>query len=119
MIKLIIKLAIVALLANAGYRIGTEYLAHIRFRDAVREVGTFRSKDNEDLRKRIAVAADKFDIPQADEDLDIVRQGRHVVVKGVYQKQIEVVPGYLYPWDFKWELEIEQPAELPYFPPGK
>ncbi len=119
MIKLIIKLAIVALLANAGYRVGTEYLSHIRFRDAVREVATFRSTDNADLRRRIAQQAEKFDIPQADDDVDILREGRHVVVKGVYQKQIEVVPGYQYPWDFRWEMDIQMPAQLPYYPPGK
>jgi len=118
-VKLIIKLAIVALIANAGYHVGTEYLAHIRFRDAVREVATFRSTDNADLRRRVAEQATKFDIPQADEELDITRQARHVVVKGQYQKQIEIVPSYFYPWDFKWELDVQMPAQLPYYPPGK
>ena len=117
--KLIIKLAIVALIANAGYRIGTEYLAHVRFRDAVREVATFRSTDDADLRRRVADLATKFDIPQADEALEISRQARHVVVKGQYQKPIEVVPGYVYPWDFEWELDVQMPAQLPYYPPGK
>lgn len=117
--KLILKLVIVFLLANAGFRIGTEYLAHIRFRDAVREVATFRSTDNADLRKRIADIANKNDIPQDDDDLDVTREGRHVVVKGLYQKKIEVVPTYFYPWDFKWEVDAQMPAQLPYYPPGK
>ena len=94
--KLILKLAIVALLANAGYRIGTEYLAHIRFRDAVREVATFRSTDNADLRRRIAQAAEKFDIPQADDDVDILREGVHSgEASGVVPSTFRIIRGLL------------------------
>lgn len=117
--KLLIKLALAALIANAGYRIGNEYLAHIKFREAVRDVAMYRSRTDDDLRVRIGGIASEFAIPQDTESLQITRQERHVVVRGSYQKEIEVVPSYKYPWTFNWELDVMMPAVLPYFAPGK
>ena len=117
--KLIIKLAIAALLANAAFRVGTEYLTHIKFRDAVRDVATYRSTTNEDLRMRIAGIAQQYSVPQADENLTIERAERHVTIHGAYEKKIEIVPTYQYPWTFAWDLDVMMPATLPYFPPGK
>lgn len=117
--KLLIKLAIAALLANAAFRIGTEYLTHIKFRDAVRDVATYRSTTNEDLRQRIAAIAQQYGVPQSDDNLTIDREDRRVQIHGAYDKNIEVVPTYQYPWHFAWELDVMMPAALPYFPPGK
>jgi hypothetical protein len=118
-VKLLIKLAIAALLANAGFRIGTEYLTHVKFRDAVRDVATYRSTTNDDLRRRIAGLAQQYGVPQSDDNLTIDRDDRHVTIRGGYDKNIEVLPSYQYPWHFAWELDVIMPASLPYFPPGK
>jgi hypothetical protein len=68
-------------------------------------------------RRRIAALASQYDIPQSDEALTIERAERHVMIKGTYDKNIEIVPSYKYPWQFKWELDVMMPAVLPYFPP--
>ena len=117
--KLIIKLAIAALLANAAFRIGSEYLTHIKFRDAVRDAATFKATTDDDLRRRIGLLAGQYGVPQADDALDITREGRHVMVKGAYEKPIEIAPSYPYPWTFDWEIDVTMPAQLPYVPPGK
>ena len=117
--KLLIKLAIAALLANAGFRVGSEYLTHIKFRDAVRDAATYKARTNEDLRSRIAALAQQYGVPQSDEALTIERAERHVIVQGGYDRQIEIVPSYRYPWHFAWELDVMMPAVLPYIPPGK
>lgn len=117
--KLLLKLAVAALLANAAFRIGSEYLAHIKFRDAVRDVATYRSTTNEDLRMRIAKLAAQYNVPQSDDGLTITRDARHVTIQGAYEKKIEIVPTYPYPWRFDWELDVLMPATLPYYPPGK
>ena len=51
MVKLFLKLAVVALLANAAYRVGLEYLTYVKFRDAVRDAATYKTKD--DLKVRV------------------------------------------------------------------
>lgn len=119
--KLLIKLAVAALLANAAFRIGSEYLTHIRFRDAVQSAATFRSTTNEDLRKRIGRLVAQYDLPQSmtETALSIERNERHVVVKGSYEKAIEVVPTYRYPWRFNWGVDVMMPVVLPYYPPDQ
>lgn len=114
--KLIIKLAIAALLANAAFRIGSEYLTHIKFRDAVRDAATYKATTDDDLRRRIVQLADQYGVPQSDQELDIRREGRQVMVKGQYDKEIEIAPSYPYAWHFAWELDVTQPATLPYVP---
>ena len=56
--KLIIKLAIAALLANALFRVGTEYVVYYKFRDSVREAAMFRAKNDEELGQRIMELAE-------------------------------------------------------------
>jgi len=41
MLKLLIKLALAALVANAAYRLGTAYLSYYRFTDAVAQTAQF------------------------------------------------------------------------------
>ena len=53
MLKLFIKLAIAALLANAVYRVGSAYLTHIKFRDAIREAAMFKARDDNELWQHI------------------------------------------------------------------
>ena len=55
--KLLIRLAITALLANAAFRFGNEYLIHYRFTDSVREVATYRAGSDAELRQRVLETA--------------------------------------------------------------
>jgi len=65
--KLLIKLAITALLANAAFRLGTEYLTHYKFRDSVREAAMFRAGSDDELRQRVMETADSYGIPLKDD----------------------------------------------------
>ena len=110
MIRWILKLAVAALIAIAVWRIGSAYVAHFKFRDAVREAAMYETKSDGELRARIFELAENFDVPLDREDtnaLKITRQGRHVSIEGGYVEPIEVLPGYLYPWRFSWAVEAE------------
>ena len=68
MIKLIIKLAIAALVANAAWRLGSTYLAFYKFQDAVKESVLFGAdKTVDQLRARTMELASQYDLPLADE----------------------------------------------------
>ncbi|MDR1988712.1 MAG: hypothetical protein LBQ09_00605 [Acidobacteriaceae bacterium] len=108
--KLLLKLAIAALIANTIYRVGHEYLSYIKFRDAVRVAATSRARGNEELRFRIGEIADEYDIPQDIEAIEIRRADGRVIVHGVYTKAIEVVPAYRYPWAFMWDVDALAPT---------
>ena len=116
MLKLFFKLAVVALLANAAYRVGLEYLTYVKFRDAVRDAATYKTNDDEDLRKRIMDLAGDYDIPLSSDAVTIHREDRQVMVDGSYHKPIEVVPTFQYEWPFTWSIQAMTPANAPLVP---
>ena len=119
MLKLFVKLAVVALLANAAYRVGLEYLTYVKFRDGVRDAATYKTKDDEDLRKRIMDLAGDYDIPLSQDAIAIRREDRQVMVDGSYHKPIEVVPTFRYDWPFTWSIQAMTPATVPLVPRKK
>lgn len=117
MIKLFIKLALAALLANGAYRIGSEYLTYIRFRDGVRDAAMFKARTDEELQRRIMDLAGQYDLPLTEEAISIQREERRVMVQGRYRKPIEIVPSYFYAWPFSWSIEAIVSATVPLVPP--
>jgi len=107
--KLLLKLAVVAVLANAAFHIGAEYVTYIRFRDAIRDAAMFKAKNDTELMTRIMDLADQYDVPLEQENVTISREERRVSVDGWYDKAIEVMPNYEYPWHFNLSLEIVAP----------
>jgi hypothetical protein len=107
MIKTLVKLALAALIANAVWRVGTEYITEFKFRDAVREAAVYEGRGDFDLRQRIAALALQFDLPLDDDAVKIERTGGHVIVRGAYDKPIELVPGYPYVWRFAWTVDAD------------
>lgn len=104
--KALIKLAVVALLANAAYRVGSEYLTFYRFRDAVQEATIYGPRDEAGLRKKVMELAGEYGVPLDEDDLVVQRQDRTVHVEGSYDRTIEVVPQYARPWHFAWALDV-------------
>lgn len=113
MIKLLIKLAVAALVANALYRIGSEYLTFVRFRDDVRAAAIYKAKTDDDLSRRIAALAVEYDIPLARREVTITRTGSRVTVNGSYHKPIEVVPQYPVQWPFDISLQVDVSSASP------
>jgi hypothetical protein len=110
MIRWFLKLAVAALIVLAVWHIASAYVAHFKFRDAVREAATYETKSDSELRARILELAEKFDVPLDPGDISalrIAREGRQIVIEGSYVEPIEVLPGYLYPWPFSWAIEAE------------
>jgi hypothetical protein len=118
-VKLFVKLAIVALLANAVFRVGSEYVNYIKFRDAIRDAAMFKSADDDDLHRRIMALSTDYDIPLADDAFTIQRAERHVMIEGKYEKKIEVAPSFRYPWPFTWSIDAITSTTVPLIPPKR
>lgn len=103
--KLIIKLAIVAVLANAAFRVGTAYFAHYQFRDSVREAAMFQAKSDDEFREHIMDIAAIYGVPLALEGFTMRRDPREALIEGSYVKAIEVVPGFPYDWRFDFSIQ--------------
>ncbi len=106
MIKFIIKLALSVLVANATWRIGSAYVSHYRFEDAVREAALTPRVTDEQLRARIMELASENDAPLEAENLAITHGQSHVLVDASYVRPIEVLPGFPYAWQFAWSVDV-------------
>jgi hypothetical protein len=104
--KVIIKLAIVALLANAAFHVMTAYAAYYKFTDGVQQTALFgNDKSLSQLRARVSALAGELDIPLDDEDFTITREENHTKVDGAYVRSIDLLPGYTRPWTFSFHVD--------------
>ncbi len=106
MIKTIIKLAIVALLANALWRIGNAYLSYYKFKDAVAELAIYSSgKSDDQIKDKVMELAASYDEPLSADAVTIRREEHHTYIDGAYTKPVAVFPGYEYQWQFSLNVD--------------
>ncbi len=111
--KLILKLVVAALLANAAWRIGSSYVAFYKFKDAVNEEAQFGGdKSVDQLRDRVVDLAHQYDLPVDGDTVTITQGNQRTRIAGSYTKVIEVVPGFKYPWAFSWDVETINFAKI-------
>jgi hypothetical protein len=105
-IKAIVKLVIVVIVANACWRVGTAYVMHYKFTDSVQQTTLFRGKRTDEvLRQRVFELASDYDIPVTDEDVSLRTEDHHTIVEGSYRREIELLPGFKYPWPFSFYID--------------
>jgi hypothetical protein len=116
--KLILKLALAALIANAAWRVGSSYVSFYKFKDAINEEAQFGGdKSVDQLRDRVVALAQQFDLPLNGDALTISKENQRTRIAGSYSKAIEVVPGVKYPWSFSWDVETINFAKIQPFSP--
>src|SRR6185295_11653123 len=108
MLKLLVKLALTALVANAAWRVGSAYLQFYRFTDAVSQTAQFGGRRSRtELQQKVAEIAVQYDIPLPAEGFTVVRDGRnHTLIDGSYIQPVDLAPGYKYPWPFDLHVDI-------------
>src|SRR5215831_4002887 len=102
MIKAIIKLVIVALFANAIWRVGSAYMSFYRFKDAVDEMALHsRGKTLDELKDRVLELASSYDEPIDSDAVSVRREDPHLIIEGSYKKRVLLAPGFEYAWPFR------------------
>jgi hypothetical protein len=105
-IKAIIKLAIVAALANATWRVGTAYAKHYRFTDAATQTTQYRGgRTDAQVHDRVFELAAAHDIPVTENTLSVTSRDNHTIVDGAYRRPIELFPGFTYAWPFTVHID--------------
>jgi len=105
-IRTIIKLALVALVANALVHAVPVYWSHFKFKDAVAEAARFSGKRSEqEVQERVLSIANRFDIPIGIGDIRVRKNGETTVVETSYDTKIEYFPGRIYPVHFDLKVE--------------
>jgi hypothetical protein len=120
LLKLILKLALVALIANATWRLGSAYVTFYRFKDAVAETAQFgNQRSRAELLQRVFELASQFDIPLAIDAVSIRRDDlNHTIIDGSYTQPVDVLPGYRYLCPFTWHLDVFTVGPSKPEPPG-
>jgi hypothetical protein len=118
MLKLLIKLAIVVLIANAAWRLGSAYVTFYRFKDAVAEIAQFGAQRSAaDLHQRVGDLASQYGLPLSDDAFTVRRDERnHTYVDGSYVQPVELLPGYRRPWTFTLHVDVLTFTESPLDP---
>ncbi len=115
MIKGIVKLAIIAVIANALWHAFVPYSAHFKFKDAVEAASQYGSeKPDDDMRAKVLEIAVEHDVPLASDGFTLKRENSHTIIDGSYTQPIELFPGFTYPYSFTWHTDTfaQQPPKL-------
>ena len=89
--KTLLKLIVVALIANALWRTGSAYATFYKFKDAVSEAAIQEGNTEEDLKQKIVELAQTYDLPLTASALAVSR--------------VAILPGYEYPWPFTVDID--------------
>jgi hypothetical protein len=104
-VKTLVKLIVVALFANALWRVGSTYATFYKFKDSVTEAATQEGTAEDDLRRKIVELARTYDVPLTAPAITITREAQHTSVQASYTKPVAVLPGYEYPWPFTVDID--------------
>jgi hypothetical protein len=112
-IKLLIKLALVALIANAAWHVMVAYASYYKFKDAVQQATLFgNDKTLDQLKARVVSLAAEYDLPVGDDDVTVKREMLHTIVDGSYEKTIDLAPGYSRPWTVQFHTDTFSEAPM-------
>jgi hypothetical protein len=103
-VKTLLKLIVVALIANALWRAGSAYTTFYRFKDSIYEAA-MQGTTEADLKQKVVELAHTYDLPLTAEDLTVIREVQHVSVKTSYTSPVAVLPGYEYQWPFTVDVD--------------
>lgn len=121
MFRILVKLAIAALLVNAAWRVGNVYWRFYQFEDRLQEIAQFgERKGDKELCGQAMEAATNADVPVAEESVT-VRRGTNptfncakgftatvrasselpakIFIDATYTDVLPLLPGYRYSWE--------------------
>lgn len=123
MFRVLIKLAIVALIINGAWRVGTSYWRFYQFEDAAQEIAQFGERKSEKaLCGEVLEKGSSLEIPLAPAEVNVRRgsspvfnceagfqrgvgpgapsASMKIFVDARYTESLQLLPGYRYPWEF-------------------
>ena len=107
MIRLLLKLIVVALLANATWHAFNVYAPHYRFKDGVQYAAQFRGDTSDEvLKDKILTLASQFEVPVTEDGVVVSHNGQQTSVKVSYVTSLELVPGMKRPWPLSFAVDV-------------
>lgn len=111
--RTILKLVVVALLANAAWHLFSAYAPNYKFQDGIQYAAQNRGQLSDDvLKDRIMDLAAQFEVPVTAADVTVTHTDKHTLVDVAYVRPIELAPGFRYPWPFSFHVDVLSLASL-------
>lgn len=103
--KTIVKLVITFAIIHAAFRAGDAAWNFYQLKDAAQQTVVFggSATDNE-LQAQILKRAEELEVPLVAENIVISREGALTEAAVAYRQEIELLPRYKYPHDFKFKV---------------
>ncbi|HKB13358.1 MAG TPA: hypothetical protein VKD69_21985 [Vicinamibacterales bacterium] len=99
--KTLIKLALVAIVANAAWHVFVIYSAYWKFTDAVQYAAEYRGKkSNDEIKQEVLGIAAQADLPIDEDSLTVSLAETHTTIDTGYVRNVELFPGFTYAWPF-------------------
>lgn len=97
MIRTFLKLALVALVANATWHAFGAFSPHYKLKDGIEYAAQHRDRmTDEELGEKIMDLIAQYDVPVAPADVSVTHSNMQTVVDLSYVRKIELVPGFFY-----------------------
>jgi hypothetical protein len=129
MAKTIVKIVIALIVVHGAFRIGSAAWNFYRYEDALQQLAQFgERKTDKQLCDEAMSTAGTYGVPIAANGLTIRRGARppyncedgtgtaqagdiaqasgQMTITGTYMEQVQVFPGYNYPWEFKPSVRV-------------
>ncbi len=112
--KAILKLIVVALIANATWHVGSTLMSYSKFKDSVYVAAMQKATRENDLRQKIVELASTYDMPVTRDMVKIRSEEHHTIVQASFTQPISVLPGFEYPWPFRMTVDayVLNPVKL-------
>jgi hypothetical protein len=105
MLKLALKLAIIAAIAHAGFKIVPVFWQYAQFKDKLAETARYGiRRTNEQLTNRAMKVAAELEVP-LEEAIVVSKKDNFTVIETEYTGQLEYFPKQFYPWKFVIHVE--------------
>jgi hypothetical protein len=110
-LRALIKLVLVVLVVHAAVRVVPPFWNYVKFRDACEEIARFSAKRTvEDVTARVLTKAGQLDIPIAQEQVQVRKQGTITFIDAGYTAQLEYLPTKFYVYQFKVNVHGTPPT---------
>jgi hypothetical protein len=130
MVKRLIKIIIALIVIHGAFRIGNVYWNFYRYEDALQQMAQFgERRSDKQLCDEAMTTAANFGVPIAANGLSIRRgtgalynceEGQstqptptttvlatgRMLIEGVYVERVQLLPGYVYPWEFRPAVNV-------------
>jgi hypothetical protein len=107
MIRTLLKLAVVALVANAMWHLFGAYSPNYKLQDGIQYAAQNRGQLTDDaLKEKVLDIAAQFEVPVSADEVTVTQSAKHTLVDVAYVRPIELAPGFRYPWPFSIHVDV-------------